>query len=121
MKYKRATIASDEGDACMIIAIGEDGSVHVRTTGDIKFKPDSTNVSKDIIEAFKDIVNNRSSDVPLGESITYRGVEYVCVKAQDDDSDCDGCALKDSKKCVYMICSKEERADRTDIIFIRRT
>ena len=117
MKYRRVKIVGDNG-AVLQIALGEDGSLHFRTEGDVKLNPDTTNVSLDVLESFKDVITTMEMDIPIGSTITYNGEEFTCWQASNEE-DCDGCVFEHGK-CPNVLCSHEERADRKNIIFIRR-
>lgn len=55
-------------------------------------------------------------EVPVGEVFEYEGGRYQCREAGED---CDGCAFNDIDCNTKLLCSKEYRADKKNVIFIR--
>lgn len=118
MKYQRIKIVGDNGET-LHIARGADGSLHFRTSGDVAFKPDTRKISQGVVESFYDVINSMEQDIPIGSTITFQGVEFTCWKAQNEE-DCSGCALEYADRCPSVACHKDDRADRQNIIFIRK-
>ena len=117
MRYERARIKSDNGEALLLISLDEEGNVYIRTTGDVKLLSNTRQCNKDTLEALQQMVKDYLKDIPIGCVLKYKGGEYVCKKAPSKD-ECDGCYFFcNGVKCPDVFCSDEDRADRESIIF----
>lgn len=118
MKYQRVKITGDNGNV-LHISRGEDGSYYFRTTGDVILKEDSHMISIEVSEMLYDVVNSLEMDIPIGSTLTYHGQEFTCWRAPHDE-DCSGCVFENARNCPTVACHDDDRADRQNIIFIRK-
>lgn len=61
-------------------------------------------------------LNRYNYDMPVGEVFEYEGSIYQCKEAGED---CAGCAFNGTDCYTKLVCSREYRADKKNVIFIR--
>ena len=54
----------------------------------------------------------------LNKKFTYKGIKYKCIDDPYHEA-CAACDLKGNPLCFRVICCKEERSDRKNIIYKR--